>query len=104
MPPLVPWMTGADDYILRLLDRTDAAMPPKAIALNLRREHGQAAPSRKHVSRRLRNELTTHGLVHQPFEGEARGYYAITELGERYFHDSDAEPAEFVAGLDDPTE
>ena len=100
MPPLVPWMTGADDYILRLLDRTDVAMPPKAIALNLRREHGQAAPSRKHVSRRLRNELAEHGLVHQPFTDEARGYYAITDLGKRYFHDSDAEPAEFVADMD----
>jgi DNA-binding PadR family transcriptional regulator len=104
MPPLVPWMTRADDYILRLLERTEVAMPPKAIALNLRREHGQAAPSRKHVARRLRNELTEHGLVTQPFEGEARGYYAITDLGRRYFHDSDAEPAEFVAGMDDTTE
>ena len=93
-------MTGADDYILRLLDRTDAAMPPKAIALNLRREYGGAAPSEKHVGRRLREELSTHGLVHQPFAEEARAYYAITDLGKRYFHDSDAEPAEFIADID----
>ena len=101
MPPLVPWMTGADDAILRLLDRADVAMPPKAIALNLRREHGEVAPSEKHVSRRLRNQLTMHGLVHQPFEGEARGYYAVTDLGRRYFHDSDAEPAEFITDVDE---
>lgn len=101
MPPLVPWMTGADGYILRLLDRTGVAMPPKAIALNLRAEHGASAPSEKHVGRRLREELSTHGLVHQPFQDEARAYYALTELGKRYLHDPDAEPEEFVAGLDD---
>ncbi|UOO97329.1 hypothetical protein MUK72_19465 (plasmid) [Halococcus dombrowskii] len=97
-------MTGADGYILRLLDRTGVAMPPKAIALNLRAEYGASAPSEKHVGRRLREELSTHGLVHQPFQDEARAYYAITNLGERYLHDSDAEPAEFVAGMDDTTE
>jgi hypothetical protein len=101
MPPLVPWMTGADDYILRLLDKSEVAMPPKAIALNLRREYGGAAPSEKHVGRRLREELSTHGLVHQPFQDEARAYYAITALGQRYFHDPDAEPEEFIADIDD---
>ena len=100
MPPLVPWMTGADGYILRLLDRTDIAMPPKVVALNLRTEHGASAPSEKHVGRRLRGELSTHGLVYQPFQDEARAYYAITDLGERYLHDSDAEPEEFIADMD----
>lgn len=99
MPPVVPWMTRTDRYILELLDK-GVALPPKVIHLNLRREYGNDAPSRRQISRRLRNELSTHGLVHQPFDGEVRGVYAITELGERYFHDSDAEPAEFVAGLD----
>ena len=89
-------MTGADGYILRLLDRTGVAMPPKVIALNLRHEHGESAPSRKHVARRLRNELTDHGLVHQPFADDARGLYAITTLGERFLHDPDAEPEEFI--------
>jgi DNA-binding PadR family transcriptional regulator len=101
MPPLVPWMTPADDYILRLLNKADVAMPPKAIALNLRREYGGGAPAEKHVGRRLRENLSTHGLVHQPFQDEARAYYAITDLGKRYFNDSDAEPEEFIAGLDD---
>jgi DNA-binding PadR family transcriptional regulator len=101
MPPLVPWMTGADDFILRLLDRAGVAMPPKAIALNLRTEHGGSAPSEKHVGRRLREDLSTHGLVHQPFQDEARAYYSITDLGKRYLHDADAEPAEFIADIDD---
>ncbi|WP_237561203.1 hypothetical protein [Halococcus sediminicola] len=78
-----------------------AAIPPKAIVFELRTRHGIDAPSESHVNRRLRNELTQHGLVHQPFEEEARGYYAITELGRRYFHDSNAEPEEFVADIDD---
>ena len=100
MPPVVPWMTRTDQYILDLLE-TGIALPPKVIHLNLRRIHGEDAPSRRQISRRLRNELTEHGLVYQPFEGEARGLYAITDLGKRYFHDSDAEPAEFVADIDD---
>ena len=100
MPPVVPWMTRTDRYILELLDK-GVALPPKVIHLNLRRETGDDAPSRRQISRRLRNELSTHGLVHQPFAGEVRGVYAITDLGRRYFHDSDAEPAEFVAELDD---
>lgn len=102
MPPLVPWMTGADDYILRLLDRTGIAIPPKAIALNLRREFGAGAPSEKHVGRRLRENLSKHGLVYQPFQDEARAYYAISDLGKRYFHDSDAEPEEFISDVGDP--
>jgi hypothetical protein len=93
-------MTRTDQYILELLE-ADIALPPKVIHLNLRREHGEDAPSRRQVSRRLRNELTEHGLVYQPFAGEVRGVYAITDLGKRYFHDSDAEPAEFVASVDD---
>lgn len=101
MPPFVPWITGADDHILRLLDRADVAMPPKAIALNLRHEVGAGAPSEKHVGRRLRGNLSKHGLVHQPFREEARAYYAITELGKRYFHDPDAESEEFIADIDD---
>lgn len=104
MPPLVPWMTGADGYILRLLDRAGVAMPPKAIALNLRTEHGASAPSEKHVGRRLREDLSSNGLVHQPFLDEARAYYAITDLGERYLHDPDAEPGEFIADSDDTNE
>jgi predicted transcriptional regulator len=104
-PPLVPWMTRIDRLILEVLDEAKiAAIPPKAIVFELRTRHGIDAPSESHVNRRLRNELTKHGLVHQPFEEEARGYYAITELGRRYFHDSNAEPEEFVADIDDTLE
>lgn len=101
-PPVVPWMTRVDRLILEVLDQMNiAAAPPQAIVFELETRHGIDAPSESHVNRRLRNELTTHRLVHQPFADEARGYYAITELGRRYFHDSDAEPAEFVADIDD---
>lgn len=99
MPPPVPWMTRTDRYVLDLLDRPGIVAPPKAIWLSLRRLHGDdAAPSKKQISRRLRNELTAHGLVHQPFEGEERGYYELTELGERFLHAPDADPEEFIAG------
>ena len=101
MPPVVPWMTKTDRYILDLLNKAGIAIPPMAIWMNLREMHGEDAPSRRHVSRRLGNELAEHGLVHQPFADEAQGYYAITDLGRRYFHDSDAESAEFIADLDE---
>lgn len=95
-------MTRVDRLVLEVLDQVGiTAIPPKAIFLELRERHGIDAPSQSQVHRRLRNELTKHGLVHQPFTDEARGYYAITDLGRRYFHDSDAEPAEFVADIDD---
>ncbi|WP_255171255.1 hypothetical protein [Natrononativus amylolyticus] len=89
-------MTKTDQYILTLLDRVGFALPPKAIGLGLREEYGEEAPSWRHVSRRLSGDLTDHGLVNQPYAGEVRGYYAITELGERYLHDPDAKPEEFV--------
>jgi predicted transcriptional regulator len=100
--PVVPWMTRVDRLVLEVLDEAGiAAIPPTAIFFELQERHGIDAPSKSQVNRRLRNELTHHGLVHQPFQEDTRGYYAITDLGERYFHDSDAEPAEFVASVDD---
>jgi hypothetical protein len=104
MPPVVPWMTRTDRYILDLLDGAGIAATPTTIYHELCRLHGEDAPSQRQISRRLRNELSEHGLVTQPFSEEVRGYYELTELGERFLHDSDAEPAEFVAGMDDPTE
>ncbi len=97
-------MTRTDRYILRLLNRPGIVMPPKAIWLSLRRVHGEDAPSKKQISRRLRNELTGHGLIHQPFAGEERGYYELTELGERFLHDPDADGEEFVADIGDNSE
>ncbi|WP_204365616.1 ArsR family transcriptional regulator [Natronococcus jeotgali] len=97
---MVPWMTKADHYILELLDRVGFALPPKAIGLGLREEYGDAAPTWGHVARRLREDLSEHGLVEQPYEDEVRGYYAISELGKRYLHDPHAEPEEFVANVD----
>ena len=94
-------MTRTDRYVLDLLDQSGIVITPKGIWLSLRRLHGNDAPSRGQISRRLRNELSEHGLVHQPFSGEERGYYELTELGERFLHDSDAEPAEFIAGIDE---
>ena len=97
MAPVVPWMTRTDRYILDLLDEAGIAIPPMAIWLNLRDIYGDDAPSRRHVARRLGGPLTEHGLIDQPFEEESRGYYRITDLGERYLHDSEAEPEDFTA-------
>ena len=97
-PPKVPWMTRVDRLILKVLDEAGiTAVPPKAIVLELRERHGIDAPSKSQVNRRLRNELTEYGLVYQPFQAEARVYYAITDLGERYLHDPDATSEEFIS-------
>lgn len=99
MPAPVPWMTRTDRYILDLLDQAGIAVPPKVIWTNLRDRHGEAAPSRRQIARRLGNELFHHGLVCQPFADEARGLYALTDLGERFCQDPTADPREFVAEL-----
>ena len=100
MPPPVPWMTSTDRYVLDLLNQSGIVITPKGIWLSLRRLHGDDAPSRGQISRRLRNELSEHGLVHQPFSGEERGYYELTELGKRFLHDPDASTEEFVADVE----
>lgn len=96
-------MTKVDESILTLLDRVGIALTPTAIELALRDERGDA-PTMNHIARRLRNDLSEQGLVHQPHSEEARGYYAITELGERYLHDPDADSEEFVADMTTPDE
>lgn len=101
MPPVVPWMTKTDRYILDLLDQAGIVAPPRVIRLELCEQYGEDTPSRRQIARRLSNELTEHGLVHQPFDDEVRGYYGITELGERFLHDSDAEAEEFIADIED---
>lgn len=94
-------MSSADQSILTLLDRVEIALTPTAIGLALQDKHGEDAPTANHIARRLRNELTEHGLVHQPHSDEARGYYAISDLGKRYLHDPDVESEEFIAVSDD---
>jgi repressor of nif and glnA expression len=102
MPPWVPWMSRVDEQILRVLDQVGFALPPKAIMLGIRERYGEGAtPGANHVSRRVRGPLFEHGLIERPSPDEARTYYGITELGERYLHDSDAESEEFVTGIDD---
>lgn len=101
MAPLIPWMTRTDRYVLDLLDRAGIVATPKTVWLELCREHGEDAPSKRQVSRRLKDELSEYELVRQPFADEARGYYELTELGERFLHDPDAEPTEFVADIGD---
>jgi repressor of nif and glnA expression len=101
MPPVVPWMTKTDRYILDLLDEAGIVAPPRVIRLELRKRYGEDAPSRRQIARRLANELAEYGLVEQPFDDEVRGYYTITDLGERYLHDPDAEPEEFGADSND---
>lgn len=99
MPPVVPWMTNTDRHILDLLGRAGIAVTPAVIWRNLRDELADDAPSERQISRRLRGQLTEHGLVSEPFDG-VEGYYALSALGERYLHDDDAESEEFIVGLD----
>jgi DNA-binding PadR family transcriptional regulator len=95
-------MTRVDQLVLRVLDEQGIALPPTAITLALEEEHGSIhAPSNSQVARRLRDQLNDHGLVAQPYRDRVRGYYVISDLGRRYLHDSDAEPAEFVADIGD---
>lgn len=93
-------MTGTDREILDVLE-PDVVLTPKAIWLSLRYQDDTQAPSQAQISRRLRDQLTTHGLVCQPFAGEERGYYTLTNLGERFLHDPDAKPEEFITGIGD---
>lgn len=98
-------MSRVDEQILRVLDHVGFALPPKAIMLGIRARYGEeATPAAYHVSRRVRGPLFEHGLIERPLPDEARTYYGITDLGERYLHDSDAEPAEFIADVDDTPE
>ena len=106
MPPVVPWMTRTDRYILEVLDGAGIVATPKTIYLELLRRYDEDAPSNRQISRRLKTELSEHGLVEQPFAHKARGYYEISERGERFLHDSDADPEEFITGvahIDDPS-
>ena len=101
-PPLVPWMSRVDGQILRVLDQVEFPLPPKAIMLGIRAQFGEeATPAAYHVSRRVRGPLFEHGLIERPFPDEAKTYYGLTELGERYLHDPDAEPEDFVFDIDD---
>lgn len=94
-------MSQVDEQILRVLDQVGFPLPPKAIMLGIRERYGEeAAPGANHVSRRVRGPLSEHGLIDRPLPDEARTYYGVTELGERYLHDPDAESEEFVADMD----
>lgn len=95
-------MSRVDEQILRVLDQVGFPLPPKAIMLGIREEYGEeATPAAYHVSRRVRGPLFEHGLLDRPLPNEAKTYYGITELGERYLHNSDADVEEFVADIND---
>lgn len=87
MRPLVPWMSQVDDILLEWLDEHDIAATPKVIYVNL-----DTAVSYSQVNRRLwkleQNEL----VIRDP---DRNDYYAITEIGRTYLHDSDATAADF---------
>lgn len=100
MPPVVPWMTRTDRYILEVLDGAGIVATPKTIHLELLRRYGENAPSNRQISRRLKTELSEHGLVEQPFAHKARGYYEISELGKRFLHEPNAVPEEFITDID----
>lgn len=80
-------MSQVDDIVLDWLDEYEIAVPPKVIYVNI-----DTAISYSQINRRLR-KLEQNGLVHK--DPERNDYYAITDLGEKYLHDSDATAADF---------
>lgn len=87
MRPSVPWMSTVDDIVLEWLDEHDIAATPKVIHTNL-----ETPVSYSQVNRRLW-KLEENGLVeHDP---ERNDYYAITEKGRTYLHDSGATAEDF---------
>lgn len=77
MRPRISWMTGADRFILQFLaghEQPGFHAPPAVIASNI-----DYTPA--HVRKRLA-VLTDAGLTENI--DEARGYYTLTERGERY--------------------
>ncbi|WP_152417978.1 helix-turn-helix domain-containing protein [Haloferax elongans] len=87
MRPLVPWMSKVDDTLLEWLDDHDIAATPKVICVNL-----ETAVSYSQVNRRLWR-LEENDMVFR--DPDRNDYYAITDLGRRYLHDSDASAADF---------
>lgn len=73
----VSWITGADRFVLQFLaghEEPGFHAPPTVIASNI-------GYSSTHVRTRI-GALANVGLVERV--DEDRGYYAISELGERY--------------------
>lgn len=78
-----PWMQmPIDDRILEALATSGLVLSPSVIAFNINK-------SRSEVNRRL-SELVDHGFVKRV----KRGYYEITETGERYLA-GDIDPDDF---------
>lgn len=72
------WMTAADDRILEFYDETAIAAPPAVVSFNLN-------ISTTHAKRRI-SELREYGLIERV--DDDRGYYQITDLGQRYLDGS----------------
>lgn len=76
------WWGKYDDIILRLLDDTGAALPPRVVGFNL--EYREiASPHRSTVKRRLQR-LEENGYVEKVGDG---GYYMISDNGRKYLRD-----------------
>ena len=84
---MVNWMTQVDDVVLDWLDEHDIAAPPKVIHVNI-----DPVVSYSQINRRLW-KLEENGLVEK--DPERNDYYAITDLGRKYLHDSDATAEDF---------
>ena len=81
-------MTTNDISILEWLDEVDMWSPPKQIHLEM-----EDPPSYTTINRRLR-KLEANGLVEK--HPETRGYYRLSEKGDRYLNDPDASKEEFI--------
>ena len=77
MRPRIPWLTRVDIITLEYLDgheQSDFEQSPSLIATNIGKSAG-------HVRRRLR-VLAASELIERT--NDTAGYYAITNLGQRY--------------------
>lgn len=79
MRPTPGWMSLNDLLILEFLHETDISLPPRPLYYNLNRRGHDIGYST--VRKRVKI-LESHDLL--DLEDEDRGYYAVSEKGERY--------------------
>ena len=97
MRPRVPWMSDVDRVILEIAEGRKRATSTADVWVNWP-EDVIDRPTDQHVHRRMR-ALNEHGLLRE--EGSKRGWYVLTDLGDKYLNDPDATIDDFVDEADD---
>lgn len=97
MRPRVPWMSDVDRVILEIADSRTRGTSAADTWINWP-EPDEDRPTHQHIHRRFRT-LHEHGLLEE--EGSKRGWYRLTDLGDRYLHDDSATVSDFVEDGED---